>query len=222
MKMDSDSSNTQIHELSEDLILLMVCNALGGKREFVKSQDIMAKAFKLVKDKFCWSDKKYSHFPDLEKMRKALFAARTKGYLVGAYDRKLLKDGWKLTKEGLDKIEEIGTEVKMVHGAGKASKLNNSEKNLIKRFIEHKNINLINDDSFNIYLLAEIMSIPANNIETIRQRLFEISNLCEINNNKKCLEIINSIKSTGKFKELFDKEKFLNQRKQRHKIGKNT
>ena len=58
MKMDSDSSNTQIHELSEDLILLMVCNALGGKREFVKSQDIMAKAFKLVKDKFCWSEKK--------------------------------------------------------------------------------------------------------------------------------------------------------------------
>ena len=36
-----DPTDTQIHELSEDLILLMVCNALGGKREFVP---VLAKA----------------------------------------------------------------------------------------------------------------------------------------------------------------------------------
>lgn len=217
MEMDSSSSKTDISLLSNDLIMLLTSHSLGASKKFVKSQDIMAKAFRLVKEKFCWSEKKYEKYPDIETMRKALFAARSNGYLIGAYDRKLLKDGWKITSKGIKKIEEINVNTAEIHGSKSGSTIPTVKKKLIKSFINNFNIDDLNDEDFNIYTLAEILKTPANNIESIRARLFEILNLCELSNNDKCLESISAIVKSEKFKNLFDESDFLNQKKARYK-----
>lgn len=205
-----------IEDLDNASIMTVACYLVGGSTMKVLTQKIWNQAFKLAPSKFCWSSKEYSHYPDNEVMRRSLFGARTKKHLIGAYARSTLNDGWKLTDIGISYIKNLEEEYNL-EKHGKKMKLSGIDKKIIDRFKKHKLSKSIMNDSFNIYSLAELLDTNANNIDVIRTRLSDMINFCSLANDSDCLEIIDNIKATNKFKDFFDKEKLVNQNKARYK-----
>tara|TARA_Y100001958_G_C21176937_1_gene507533 strand:+ start:283 stop:840 length:558 start_codon:yes stop_codon:yes gene_type:complete len=78
-------------------ILLSSIYSLGGSREFLDTEDIAQKAFKISPSKLSW--KKYKDQIDLNKVKVNLYSASKKKFVYGNE-----KKGWMLTDKGIDII----------------------------------------------------------------------------------------------------------------------
>ncbi len=68
----------------------------------VNSEDIAYAAFENWPSRYSWNLKKYSHLPDLDKVRRALEHSRKSKLMYGHKDNKnLVNDGYTLTEQGL-------------------------------------------------------------------------------------------------------------------------
>ncbi len=95
-------------DLNKEYLLILAVGCLGGMRKKVYTEEITVKALEWNPKEFSWSLEKYKKFPDKEAARRPLFNARDDFKLVtGAYSRDLTKDGWRLTKKGLQVFEAL-------------------------------------------------------------------------------------------------------------------
>jgi hypothetical protein len=96
-------------------VVVYVLALLGGKFQFVHTEDIALKCFELVPDRFSW--RKYPRYPDGEPARSALFdAAKEKyGCLVVGDNR---TKGWKLTDKGVEYASRVAEEIEKLVGKG--------------------------------------------------------------------------------------------------------
>jgi hypothetical protein len=94
-------------------VAIYALELLGGKFQFVHTEDIALKCFELLPDRFSW--RKYPQHPDAEPARSALFdAAKEKyGCLVTGDNR---MKGWKLTQNGVEYANRVAAEVEMLVG----------------------------------------------------------------------------------------------------------
>ena len=213
------SNFSSIEELSDGILLALACYSLGGAKKKFNSEDIMAKAFEWDKNRFSWILPKYNKFPDNEKLRKALFAARTKKLVIGAYSRsQVLKDGWMLTKAG---IETCQTLEHLIHIKKSKKSLKVEDKKILRIFKSHANYKKIYNDEFSIFNLAELIGVSANNMPLLRLRLEKISQLALIGNDHELLESISSIKNNPNFKNLFNEDDYINEHKIKSRSKKN-
>lgn len=94
-------------------VAIYALELLGGKFQFVHTEDVALKCFELLPDRFSW--RKYPKYPDAEPTRSALFdAAKEKyGCLVIGDNR---TKGWKLTQNGVEYASRVAAEVEMLVG----------------------------------------------------------------------------------------------------------
>jgi len=205
------SDYSSIDKLSDGLLLALACYSLGGSKKKLHSEEIMAHAFDWDRGRFCWSLSKFKKFPDNEKLRKALFAARTKKLVVGAYARKeIMKDGWILTPDGIELCKSIEHLISI-----KKSKisLSQQEKKILNNFKKNKLLNKIDDKDFSIFHLAEIIDTSPTNIPLMRTKLEKIIKLAVLNESNDILAIIEKIKMNIDFKRIFNEKDFYDQHK---------
>ena len=188
--------------------MTLACYSLGGAKRKIHSEEIMNKAFQWNREKYSWILKKFNRYPDNEGLRKSLFKARTEKYVVGAYARQIIKDGWQLTQKGILICNEYEHLIDL-----KTSKktLNQYEKKLIRDFKKNNNVSHIEKDELNFYQLAEMLETPPGNVEILRTRFNELLRLCVIEKDNECLRLLNYIKESERFKNLLDDEKFYQQ-----------
>ena len=79
-------------------ILLSSIYSLGGSREYLDTEDIAQKAFKISPTKLSW--KKYKDQIDLNKVKVNLYSASKNKFVYGNE-----KKGWMLTDKGMDIIK---------------------------------------------------------------------------------------------------------------------
>lgn len=97
-------------DLSNIDIVLYVLNNLGGATKKVPTEDIALECFRLIPSRFSWV--LHPKYPDMEPVRKALFAARSKTggvFVAGRHGRtkeNQVSDGWIFTPNGINWIEE--------------------------------------------------------------------------------------------------------------------
>ena len=204
-------------KLDNASLMTVSCYLVGGDLAKVRTQDIWAKAFELFPSKFSWSMEEYYQYPDTEPMRIGLFLARSKGFIVGASARVSLKDGWKLTEIGITYAKDLLDEYDF-SSAGKKLKISNVDKGLIDRFKKNNLVNEITTEDFNIYSLAELFDTSTTSKQAIRTKIFNMINACKVADDDECLEIIEKIKTSGKFDDFFDQGELIEQ----HKINNKT
>lgn len=203
-----------LNDLPSNLVLTLSCYSLGGAKRKIHSEEIMFKAFEWNKTKYCWSLKKFNKFPDGEGLRKALFAARTGGLVVGAYARNISKDGWMLTKRGI----EVSLEYKhLINSKNSKITLNQFEKKLLRDFRKSNLVKLIDSNEINIYHLAELFEVPAGNNEILRTKFNELLRLSIVDEDTKTTDLLNRIKNLEKFQSFLDDKLYFNQQKARFK-----
>lgn len=205
------SNYSSIDNLSDAVLLALACYSLGGSKKKLHSEDIMAHAFDWDKERFCWTLNKYKKFPDNEKLRKALFAARTKKLVVGAYARKeIMKDGWVLTSDGIELCSSLEHLISV-----KKSKvsLSQQDKKLLNMFKKNKLLQKIDDDDFSIFHLAEAIDTSPTNIPLMRNKLEKINKLATIDESSNVLEIIKKIKENADLKKIFNEKDYYEQHK---------
>lgn len=79
-------------------IVTLAVYLLGGKTNFIDTEDIAVKSNELASGRFTWL--KYPDQINIEKIRKSLSDAKRQkkgGYILGSH-----KDGWRLTEAGLN------------------------------------------------------------------------------------------------------------------------
>lgn len=69
----------------------------------INTEDIANAAFKNWPEEYSWNKEEYSHWPDMDKLRRALENARKSHWVYGHKDNKnLSNDGYTLTEQGLN------------------------------------------------------------------------------------------------------------------------
>ena len=166
--------------------IVYVLYVLGGSSKKVATEDIAKKAHEEAPNRFSWISNQYSDFPDKLVVKTALEdASKNKygGYVLGNYARDISKDGWTLTPEGIEWINENREQIENAL----ESKIPSSSKSPIesKRFISRiKNSEayktyIIEKDKTNltIYLIADLLQAspdaPKNIFELKINRLLK-------------------------------------------------
>ena len=204
-------------DLPSNLVLTLACYALGGAKRKIYSEEIMFKAFEWNKVKYSWTLNKFNKFPDGEGLRKALFAARTGGLVVGAYARNISKDGWSLTKKGI----EVSLDNKhLINSKSSKITLNQFEKKLLRDLRKSNLVQLLDNNEINIYHLAELFEVPAGNNEILRTKFNELLRLSIVDEDTKTTNLLNRIKNYEKFQIFLDDELFFKQQKARYRKAK--
>ena len=129
-----------------------------------------------IHNKFSWTF--YPDFPYLDPPRKALFQARTKGFVVGSHAREKNKDGWSITEKGIEYAKGLIISDNQIDSTLKISK---DIKEKITKIKNNKNykyyleIALRSEEDFlnsklTIYELAEIVSISFADINYFNEK----------------------------------------------------
>ena len=205
------TSYDSLNSINDGQFLALSCYSLGGSKKKLNSETIMANAFEWDKKRFSWVLEKFKMYPDNEKLRKGLFAARTNKLIVGAYARKqILKDGWILTASGIEKCKSLEYLINI-----KSSKITLSakDKKLISNFKKNEFYKKIDSDQFSIYLLAEMLDVSSSNLDLLRSKVQKIQQMAILDEDRDLEEVIKNIKSKEIFAKIFNDEIYLNQHK---------
>jgi len=204
-------------DLNKEYLLTLAVGFLGGIKKKVYTEEITVKALEWNPKEFSWSLEKYKKFPDKEAARRPLFNARDDFKLVtGAYSRDLSKDGWRLTKKGLQVFEELSH---LLGSRPNLSKLTKKEIASLNKLIKGKK--LFKDFLKNPYLetntyeLAEFLNSTPDNIFSIRRNFFQMCNEIEFLHNKEINLFFEFLKN--KFSDLLDETKYIQDQKVREK-----
>lgn len=202
------NSYLNIEDLSQHIIVLISCYSLGGAKSSIHTEDIGFKSYKLNKNAFSWKLKKYEKFPDMTIIRKSLDRAKKNGLLIGSYSQDLLKDGWKLSINGIEEVEKYKHFLKLKKTK---IKLTSKDKKFLKKFTNNKYYkDFLKNNSFeiNIFELADILGSAAGNANHIRSKFYDYKSLCLISSDKNLILFMNEIEK--KFPEVLN-EKLLQQ-----------
>lgn len=196
---DKDSNLDNIWKY---LTVLLSCYSLGGAKIRVHTEEIGYKCYLLNKDKFSWQLEKYKKFPDTAKIRKSLDAAKKRGWLIGSYTDDLLKDGWKLSVEGIKEVEKYKYLLKLKK---KKTQLTPIDKKFLKNLTKNqyfKNYLKNKDFQINTFELADILGSAPGNANHIRSKFYEYKSLSVMSNDENLISFMIEIEK--KFPELLN------------------
>lgn len=207
----------KLSDLSKDFLLTLAIGYLGGVKKKVYTEEITMKAFEWNPVEFSWSIEKFQKFPDKEAARRPLLNARDKYELIsGAYARDLLKDGWRLTKKGVQLYEKLSY---LLNSKPHQSKLSKKEIGLLKKQIKQKKLyrNFLNNSVSEIttYDLAEFLESTPDNIFSLRRNFFSMYADIEYLEDNKIEEFFLNLIS--KFPEILNEKDFIQDQKVREK-----
>lgn len=211
------SNAKKFTDLNKEYLLTLAVGYLGGMRKKIYTEEITVKALEWNPKEFSWSLEKYKKFPDKEAARRPLFNARDDFKLVtGAYSRDLAKDGWRLTKKGMQVFEALSH---LLGSRPNLSKLNKKETVSLNKIIKSKKIfkEFLKkpDLEINTYELAEFLNSTPDNIFSIRRNFFQMSNEIEFLDNKEINLFFEFLKN--KFPDILDETKYIQDQKVREK-----
>ena len=116
-KQRRPTANKPITDLSNSEIVVIAAFRTGAAGLHADTEDIAVKANEIGPGRFTW--KKYPDQINIDTVRKRLWDARNRGYLVGSE-----RDGWLLTEVGT----EFARQYKRSLGAEKATRLSLNER----------------------------------------------------------------------------------------------
>lgn len=207
----------KLSDLSKDFLLTLAIGYLGGVKKKVYTEEITMKAYEWNPVEFSWSIAKFQKFPDKEAARRPLLNARDKYELIsGAYARDLLKDGWRLTKKGVQLYEKLSY---LLDSKPHQSKLSKKEISLLKKQIKQKKLykNFLNNSETEItaYDLAEFLESTPDNIYSLRRNFFSMYTDIEYLDEKKIEEFF--LHLMNKFPEILNEKDFIQDQKVKEK-----
>ena len=207
----------KLSDLSKDFLLTLAIGYLGGIKKKVYTEEITMKAFEWNPIEFSWSIEKFQKFPEKEAARRPLLNARDKYELIsGAYARDLLKDGWRLTKKGVQLYEKLSY---LLDSKPHQSKLSKKEISLLKKQIKQKKLYknfLINSEiAITTYDLAEFLEATPDNIYSLRRNFFSMYRDIEYLEDNQVDEFF--LQLINKFPEILNEKDFIQDQKVREK-----
>lgn len=187
-------------DLSNIDIVLYILDNLGGAIKKVPTEDIALECFKLIPSRFSWV--LHPRHPDMEPVRKALFAARSEvgGALVagrhGKTKENQVSDGWIFTPNGIHWIEKNKDRIELLLGSKqKAVKRTQIDKKIFefknstafKKFLNDKTCENIHGYEFTYFLNANLDTPSA----ILRDRIDKIRAIASKAKEDEIVEFIN-------------------------------
>jgi hypothetical protein len=174
-------------ELKKIEIAIYALGTLGGAQRSVHSEDIAMKCHELAPSLFSWRLEKYRHLPDKVITKSALENAKKpdgEGLVEGIYGGEPTKDGWRLTRRGVQWFRENCSRIE--------SQLDSPAPDMpredAKRFVKHvrglpafKQFQRAKTVPDTIYLLADMLSCsPDAAIQTLALKFRRLTTMAEL------------------------------------------